>query len=66
MSTIIKNENLVEMMELDKAKSINLKYFNVYTLISIVLGILSIIFFFAYPLYSEVIDENIVNYSFFY
>lgn len=52
MSIIVKNEALCEQMELKKDKSLDMGSLSGYAILGVILFVLNVIFYFAYPMYS--------------
>ena len=64
MVSITKNEKLCQLMELDKTKSLSVNLSS-YSILSAIFFVLSIILYFAYPMYSINNQDNIINYTMF-
>lgn len=69
MSAITKNEALCGYMELDKDKALSINFLNGYSILAVCHTVLSIILYFAYPMYSittlEEENEVTINYTMF-
>lgn len=65
MSAIVKNEKLCELMELDKENSLPIDFLNGYSILAVILFVLSIILYVAYPMYFITEGEITTNYSMF-
>lgn len=63
MYALAKNNAIVEMMELDVSHVENYSFITLKNMVVIALGVLGVILFIAYPFYSEIIEEEAVNYS---
>lgn len=63
MYALAKNKAVVEIMELDVSHVGNYSFITLNNMVGIALGVLGIILFIAYPFYSEIVDEEAVNYS---
>lgn len=64
MAAIVKNEKLCELMKLDKTKSLSVNLSG-YSILSAIFFVLSIILYFAYPMYSINNQDNIIDYTMF-
>ena len=69
MSALIKNDKLCELMELDKEKALEVNFLSGYSILAIIFFVLSIILYFAYPMYSitklDGTEEITTNYTMF-
>ncbi|MCR5112751.1 MAG: QueT transporter family protein [Acholeplasmatales bacterium] len=65
MSALCKSDRLVELMELNKNNSFNLPGLNIYKVFAIAIGVLGIILFIAYPLYTIGSGDDLESFSLF-